>query len=79
MDKLDKFLKKLSEKKREEIERLVMDIINNRFDGLDCKKLKGARDIFRVRKGDIRILFKKTEREILILSIERRNDNSYRL
>jgi mRNA-degrading endonuclease RelE of RelBE toxin-antitoxin system len=77
MGKLDKFLKKLSKKKQEEVGGFVVDIINNHFDGLDGKKLKGVRDVFRVRKGGIRIIFKKTEKDILIISIERRSDNTY--
>ena len=77
MDNIDKFLKKLSEKKRKEIEKLVANIINNNLKALDCKKLKGTRDIFRVRKGNIRILFRRIGNRSMVISIEQRGDNTY--
>ena len=77
MGNIDKFLKKLSEKKRKEIEKLVANIINNNLKALDCKKLKGTRDIFRVRKGNIRILFRRIGNRSMVISIEQRGDNTY--
>ena len=48
------------------------------FNGLDIKKLKGRQDIYRVRKGKIRIIYRfNTDSKIIILTIERRNDNTY--
>ena len=42
------------------------------------KKLKGYKNIFRVRVGNIRIVYKKTFREIYIVLIRHRKD-VYRL
>jgi hypothetical protein len=48
------------------------------FDGLDIKKLKGLANVYRVRKGSIRILFLiKDTGEIKLLDINYRNDNTY--
>ena len=48
-----------------------------RLDGTDIKKLKGQKDIYRVRKGDMRIIFVKTDFETYILAVERRTDTTY--
>lgn len=44
---------------------------------LQIKKLKGCEDIYRVRKGDLRIIFRKDHDDIFILAIERRSDTTY--
>ena len=79
MNKIEKFLKKLSKKERQSLEQIMAQIINNRSEGLDIRKLKDRNDIFRVRKGDIRIVYLKQGESIDILSVERRNENTYKL
>lgn len=80
MDKIDKFLKKLSRKDREVINSLVESIVRGEFSGLDYRKLKGYSNIYRVRTGDIRIIFTtKNSGQVFLISIERRNDNTYNL
>lgn len=77
MDKITKALKKLTEKER----RLVSDALEQLRSGKtanpDVKKLKGRNDIFRVRKGNIRIIY-KAGKNISVLSIERRRENTYK-
>ncbi|MEK7560373.1 MAG: hypothetical protein AAB539_00240 [Patescibacteria group bacterium] len=54
-------------------------IVQTDFVGLDCKKLKGLQNIFRVRKGKIRIIFGMGDRgQPAILAIERRRENTYK-
>ena len=46
---------------------------------LDVRKLKGYRNLYRVRLGECRIIFERTdagENEIVVLT--RRNENTYR-
>lgn len=75
MDKIDKFLRKISKKDREKINDLVFKIINRDFSGLDYKKLKGYSNIYRIRKGNIRIIFTINEDEIVnIISIDRKQE-----
>ncbi len=78
VDKIEEELKKLTEKEREVIKNILTKIQEESIKGLDVKKLKGRDDIFRVRKGNIRIIFRKDNEKILILSIERRSDKTYR-
>ena len=80
MDKIEKALARLSEKESRQLRVILSALKNSRsFSGLDVKKLKGHDDIFRIRKGKLRIIFRSLRGEIFILSIERRSDNTYNL
>ena len=78
MDRISKFLQKLSKTERTTVDNIIMRVLNFDLDGLDVKKLKGEDAIFRVRKGKIRIIFVQRGNEIMILSIERRTDTTYK-
>ena len=47
-DKIQKFLARLNRKEFELVEALLLDIVNLEFAHLDCKPLKGQKDIYRV-------------------------------
>lgn len=77
-DKIQKALDKLTAKEKEAVKDVLEKIKKRRFAGLDIKKLKGRENIFRVRKGDVRIIYQdKSGAGIFILAIERRNDDTY--
>lgn len=78
MDKIAKILEKLSKKEKEAIKEILLVLQNGNLGGFDVKKLKGREDIFRIRKGNIRIIFKFKNKEVFLLSIERRSDNTYK-
>lgn len=79
MDKIEKALQKLTLEERERIKEILKQLKSGKTSGLNIKKLKGREDIFRVRKGNIRIIYRKDEKSnIFLLSIERRGDNTYR-
>ncbi len=78
VDKIEKALKKLTEKERKTIKSVLIKIQNKKTKDLDVKKLKGRDDIFRVRKGRIRVVFWKGNENISILSVERRSDKTYK-
>jgi mRNA-degrading endonuclease RelE of RelBE toxin-antitoxin system len=78
MDKIAKALLLLSPDEREVIKDILLKIKKNSLIGFDLKKLKSTKNIFRIRKGKIRIIFKKNDGgEISILAIERRSDQTY--
>ncbi len=77
MDKISKALKNLSKKERKVVAVVVKRIKANNLAGFDVKKLKGYDNIFRVRKGSIRIIYKIAGNNISLLTIERRSDNTY--
>ena len=78
MDKLEKALKKLAAGEKGIVKLLLTLIKNRRLTGLDVKKLKGQTDIFRVRKGKLRIIYQLKENEVKILAIERRTETTYK-
>ncbi|MCK5460153.1 type II toxin-antitoxin system RelE/ParE family toxin [Candidatus Parcubacteria bacterium] len=79
MDKISKALKKFSPKEREKIKEILLKLKNNSLNRFDIKKLKGSDDIFRIRKGDIRIIYKiNKNNDLFILTVERRSDNTYK-
>lgn len=77
MDKIQKFLKRLDARERIVVERITKQIHAGHLSGLDVKKLKGHNGLFRVRQGNIRIIFNKQENVTRITSIERRSENTY--
>ena len=78
VDKIQKALDKLSPKEKKIIDDLFGKIKNKQLANLDLKKLKGRDDIYRVRKGEMRIIYRlDTNGGIIILEIGRRNDSTY--
>ena len=77
-DKIRKLLAKLSAKEREIVKLLLLRIKLDDTDGLDIKQLKGHSELYRVRKGRIRIVYRKTSTEFLIVRIDRRNEKTYK-
>jgi len=77
MDKIKKALAKLSFKEKQKVKNILLQIDKGSFENLDTKKLKGQNSVFRVRKGDIRIIFSKKNDFFKILAIERRASKTY--
>ncbi len=76
-DKIEKFLKKLTSKEREVILSLLASLQKSDFENLDIKKLAGLQNIWRIRKGDVRIIFEKSRNKVIIIKIEKRSDTTY--
>lgn len=80
MENLNRKLRKFSAKERVEIESLVEKILKREFVGLNLKKLKGLKNLFRIRKRRIRIIFElKSTQEPNIISIDRRSEDTYKI
>ena len=78
MNKVTKALQNLSSKEKEIIKSILLKIKSNSLSRLDLKKLKNCDNIFRIRKGKLRIIFKKQDDgQYFILTIERRSDKTY--
>lgn len=78
MDKIEKALQKLTAEERKIVKDILTKLKSQRLQNLNLKKLKGRNDIFRVRKGKIRIIYQTgLAGQISILSIERRSDTTY--
>lgn len=78
MDKIQKELAKLTPKEREHLKEILRRIQAGDLKGLDIKKLKAREDIFRVRKGSMRVMYRVVSKEIFVLAVERRSEKTYR-
>ena len=64
-----KDLDRLGEKIIKKVHDLLKDLVDGK-PNIDCKKLKGKSDTFRIRTGDFRIIFERYKSKITILVIE---------
>jgi mRNA-degrading endonuclease RelE of RelBE toxin-antitoxin system len=79
MDKIEKALRKFSEGERKKIKEILSDLQKFPWKkNLDIKKLKGRNDIYRVRKGDIRIIFRLFKKKVFVIKIGRRKSSTYK-
>lgn len=79
MDKIAKALEKLSDKERQKIKKILSRLLTGDNGGLDIKKLKDRNDVFRLRVGNLRIIYRTNPKEkIVLLTIARRNENTYK-
>jgi mRNA-degrading endonuclease RelE of RelBE toxin-antitoxin system len=78
MDRINKFLQRLSSKELLVAEGVITQILEGNIRGLDIKKLKGQEFFFRARKGDLRVIFWRKGSNVRIVSVERRNEQTYR-
>ncbi|HAO52278.1 TPA: hypothetical protein DCQ85_02305 [Candidatus Magasanikbacteria bacterium] len=79
MDKIEKLLRKISQKSREQLLLVISKLLSGQKTGLNIKKLKGT-DFFRLRSGRFRIIFhyEDNSKEIIIDSIKLRDENTYK-
>lgn len=79
VDRIDKELKRLDPKRQRAFTELLARIVAGDLHGLDVVKLKGIRDVFRVRKGSYRVIFWKLETgEVNIIAFEHRSESTYK-
>lgn len=77
MDRFEKAVQKLTGKEKKKIREIIKALQSGRFDNLDIKKLRGGDDIFRVRKGGIRIIYQIRNNRTFILKVGRRKEDTY--
>jgi len=78
MDRSAKFLKKLSKTELRAVESVLTQVLSSNISGLDVKKLRGYKDVYRVRVENIRIVFLDTLDTLTILLISRRSEKKYK-
>lgn len=74
MDKIKKFLLKLTKKERALIKAILEDVLALNLKNYDVKPLKGYKGFYRLRKGGIRIAFVKEKNMGVIIAIDYRKD-----
>ncbi|MEK9165600.1 MAG: hypothetical protein AAB525_01940 [Patescibacteria group bacterium] len=78
MDRITKALQRLTSKERKLFKDILLQIKTGNIFLFDIKKLKGRDDIYRVRKGNMRIIFRKIKDSVKILALEHRSSKTYR-
>ena len=78
MDKLKKALRKQSLKNRLILRSIFEDILRGQLEGYDIVRLTGIKNIFRLRKGNFRIIFQKNKNGLEIIRITTRDDKTYK-
>jgi mRNA-degrading endonuclease RelE of RelBE toxin-antitoxin system len=79
VDRMTKNLRKFSKRERVQILQVMRQIKLNYFTGLEIKKLKDREGVYRVRKGDFRIIFYKVDQGMnIIIAVERRSESTYK-
>lgn len=79
MDRVDKALRKLPKAERGRYQRIITDVVANRLADYDIIKLVGRDDVFRLRKGPTRVIFRRwSDGENIIIALERRSETTYR-
>ncbi len=74
MDAIEKLLKKISKKNKGNLLRAMLLIQHGEISGI---KLKGV-EIYRVRVGNYRILYRIEKKMVVIDGIRRRNEKTYK-
>lgn len=78
MDQIEKILKKLSKKEREAFLLLMFQLKKDYEKIPGIKKLSGYKNIYRVRVGKYRIIFKSKDKYAEIIRISKRNEQTYK-
>ncbi len=74
MDKIHKFFNKLNKKDRALFAKIFLSVQSLNLGGYDIKPLRGMHGVFRLRRGSIRVVFKKYNEKGIILNIGFRKD-----
>lgn len=78
MDKIQKLLNKINPKDANKIADVFERIKSGDIKKLDIKKLRGYPDIFRVRVGIYRVIYRVCDDNIRVIDLSKRDDNTYR-
>lgn len=73
-DKIQKFINALGEKQRNRLKQRLIALKESPFTGNDIKKLKGVNDLYRLRIGKIRVIFKVIDPIIEVVDIDYRGN-----
>jgi mRNA-degrading endonuclease RelE of RelBE toxin-antitoxin system len=78
MDKIQKALVKLPRKYKSIFDLLMLRLYSRDFVGLNLKRLKGHKDMYRIKHGDLRLVFKMDQSGVFVLQVGLRSEKTYR-
>ncbi len=68
---LEHGIEEMSANERKELKSLLTCIATENLEGLLLEKLKVRNDIFRIRQGNLRVLYQQKDDGIAVLAVER--------
>ncbi len=75
VDKIRKFLSSLDAKTKERIKKKLLEVKKNPFSVSGVKKMQNwGKDVYRVRVGKIRVIYKLTEGDVEIIDVDFRGN-----
>lgn len=77
MNKLEKLLRKISQKERKSLLDVMLLLSRKDIHTLDIAKIKGT-DMYRARVGNFRIIFHYENDEVVIVSVRQRSEKTYK-
>ena len=78
MNDIQKAIAKLSREHKAVFDSIMMRLLARDFLGLDITKLKGHKDVFRVKRGKLRVIFRMSHKELLVLEVGLRSEKTYK-
>lgn len=78
MDKLQKALAKLSDEEALFVEEVLLRVKARDYLGLNLTKLKGSKDLFRVKAGRLRVIFLMNSAGVKLVDVGYRSEKTYR-
>lgn len=79
MDKIDKTLLRIPDRHRRKILTTSKQIRTGKLEGLNLKKLRGSKDLFRVRVGKYRVIIQvRSGNNPVIIDVSKRDDRTYK-
>ncbi|MBU1130599.1 hypothetical protein KJ840_00500 [Patescibacteria group bacterium] len=76
MNKIEKLLRKISQKDRQRLLHLIELLISRKKNNLNISKIKNT-DFFRLKSGRYRIIFHYQNKEVIIDAIKLRGKDTY--
>lgn len=77
MNKWFKYIKRLRKDEQIRLLEIIGLIMENQIEFLDIKKLSGYKNLYRVRIGRYRIIFKKSWKRNQIIKVDEKGDTTY--
>jgi len=78
MNELIKFLKKSPKSQRILVLKIIEQIKNGDLKNLKIIKIKNSHNLYRVKKGRIRIIIEKIKENFIVKKVTLRDENTYR-
>lgn len=78
MNKIDKLLKKLNARDRLRIEQVLLKLLSDQLESLDIKRLKNTEDLYRVRVGQYRVIYRYNSSGKKLIDISKRDEKTYK-